>query len=429
VTSTIISVIIKYGVVMKIFYSWQSDIDENINRYFIFNALEEAKKLLEKEVSFNIEIDQATRNEPGTPAIPETIFKKIDDSSIFIADITLINEKSVQKRTPNPNVLIELGYAIKKHSFDKIILIFNSEFGTPEEFPFDIKHRRLTQYKYNSGMDKKDTLKRLTSVLMNAILLIDKKTMTKEKINIFFYNKDEDKQYGENLSINDVIYQKLTENDFLEGINFNEISELKQKMKLTEWQEYLFKEKKEIMERRVKFDKSTGMPFIVEHTVKDPYETKDYYIKYMAASLIQLNKYKLEFLIKNNNEQTMKNVKIILKTEKKNRIYRAKDIPNLPPCSTLTPLAYGIPQNTEPLFFQKKEYGDYTTFEYEKDNIYSDEEYILEEPLYISLKRQEVIKIEYTIYCDNLSGIKGILVVNMNNELRDLTPMEVFLKL
>lgn len=414
---------------MKIFYSWQSDIDENINRYFIFSALKEAKKIIENETGFDIEIDQATRNIPGTPDITETIYKKIDECSIFLADITLINDKTAQKRTPNPNVLIELGYAIRKPGFEKIILIFNNEFGIPKELPFDINHRRPMQYKYNNSIDKKTTLQNLTTELVKAILLIDKKTMTKEKIDLVFYNKEEGKQYGKDCTINDVIYQKLTENDFLNGINFDIIKEYKDGKKLTEWQEYLFKEKKESMERKVAVDAMSGMKYLVEYSFKDQYETKDYYIKYMLASLIWLNKYKLEFIIKNNNEQTMKNVKIVLKTEKRDRIDRAEDLPNLPPRSTFTVMVNRMHKNDEKLFFQKKEYGEYITFEYEKNNLYADEEYILEEPLYISLKEQELIKIEYTVYSDNLPKITGILEVNMNNKFKDLSPMEVFLKL
>jgi len=414
---------------MNIFYSWQSDIDENINRYFIFSALKEAKKILANETAFDIEIDQATRNEPGTPDIPETIFNKIDECSIFIADITFINDSSIKRRTPNPNVLIELGYAIKKLGFEKIILIFNSEFGTPKEFPFDINHRRLMQYKYNSNMDKKATLKILTSELVKAILLIDKKTITKDKIDFVFYNKEEAKQYGKNYSINEVIYQRLTENDFLNGIDFDIIKEYKNEKKFTEWQEYLFKEKKENLERKVAIDAMSGMKYLVGYSIKDQFETKDYYIKYMHASLIWLNKYKLEFMIKNNNEQTMKNVKIVLKTEKKNRINRAEDLPNLPPRSTFTVMVSRMQKDGESLFFQKKEYGEYITYEYEKNNLYADEEYILEEPLYITLKEQSLIKIEYTIYSDNLPKITGILEVSMNNKFKELTPMDVFLKL
>jgi len=404
--------------------------DGNINRYFIQQALDEAVKNLKTKGAFNdIEIDQATRDEPGTPDIPDNILKKIDECSIFVADITFINEKSAKRRIPNPNVLIELGYAVKKHGFEKIIVIFNSEFGKPEELPFDIKHRKITPYQYNSSMDKNTALLDLTNELEKAILIIDRKTITKEKIDFILYNRDEGKQYEENFTINAVIYKRLTEDDFIRGMNYNELRELKERKKFSEWQEYLYKEIKEYKERKAAFTAMIGKQILSVGTVINQDETKDYYNKYMISSLIWLNTYKFDFLIKNNNEQTLKNVKIVLKTEKKNRIKRKFDFPNLPSSSILSSMIYGIQQNNEQPIFQIKEYGDYIDFEYMKDNLYASEEYILDEPLYIPLHEQDVVKIEYTIFSDNLSKINGILEINMKNEVKTLLPTDVFYKL
>ena len=414
---------------MKVFYSWQSDIDGNINRFFIFKALQSVAKNLESRENFDVIIDQATRDEPGTPDIPDTIFKKIDGCSIFIADISFINGKTAKRQTPNPNVLLELGYAVKKLGFEKIILIFNNEYGKPEKLPFDIKHRRPMQYKYNENMDKNVALNKLTGDLENAILLIDRKTMTKEKIDFVFYDRDEGKQYGKSCLINSMIYKRLTESDFLHGIDFEAIKKYKGEKELTEWQKYLFKEKKESVERKYAIDKMSGMKYIVEGTVVDQFETKDYYDKYMIASLVRRNICKFDFLIRNNNEHTMKNIKIVLKTEKKNRIRRENDFPDLPPSSTLAVMVPRMRQDTERSLFQRKLDGDYVIFEYIKDNLYTDEEYILDEPLYIPLKENDLIKIEYTIYSENLPNINGILELNMKNEVKELTPMDVFYKL
>jgi hypothetical protein len=65
---------------MKIFYSWQSDIEGKINRYFILDALKEAVKNLKNEGAFvDIEIDQATRDKPGMPDIPDTVLDLFDN--------------------------------------------------------------------------------------------------------------------------------------------------------------------------------------------------------------------------------------------------------------------------------------------------------------------------------------------------------------
>jgi hypothetical protein len=50
---------------LQLFYSWQSDTDEQLNRYFVQGALKMAVQNLEYE----IEVDEATRGVPGSPSI------------------------------------------------------------------------------------------------------------------------------------------------------------------------------------------------------------------------------------------------------------------------------------------------------------------------------------------------------------------------
>lgn len=130
-----------------IFYSWQSDLPNNTNWGFIEDCLDTAIKELKRiePVSINIDKDRATRNETGSPDITESIFSKISNSSVFIADISIINNiekinkeeykstvfvqgqpiivNKVQniniRKTPNPNVMIELGYAARTLGWGK----------------------------------------------------------------------------------------------------------------------------------------------------------------------------------------------------------------------------------------------------------------------------------------------------------------------
>lgn len=101
---------------VTIFNSWQSDLPNNKNRGFIENALQKAKKrVLEDNRNISdIEIISDSRGEEGTPDLVESIFSKIDSCDIFVADISIINLNVESRVTPNPNVLIELGYAIPK---------------------------------------------------------------------------------------------------------------------------------------------------------------------------------------------------------------------------------------------------------------------------------------------------------------------------
>ena len=63
---------------------------------------------------------------------------------------------------PNPNVLIELGYAIKTLGWSKIICLFNSQTGKIEDLPFDINHNRVTAY--TSNLENKKRISEIISL-------------------------------------------------------------------------------------------------------------------------------------------------------------------------------------------------------------------------------------------------------------------------
>jgi hypothetical protein len=58
-------------------------------------------------------IESDMRGTPGSQDIVNTLFKKIAGSDIFIADVNLVFTSLFRKDSisPNPNVLIELGFA------------------------------------------------------------------------------------------------------------------------------------------------------------------------------------------------------------------------------------------------------------------------------------------------------------------------------
>ncbi|MEJ0092704.1 MAG: hypothetical protein WDN46_04515 [Methylocella sp.] len=60
-----------------------------------------------------IKVDRDTRDVPGSPPIMETIFAKIDEAAVFLADLTYVAERIGGKKAPNPNVCIEHGYALR----------------------------------------------------------------------------------------------------------------------------------------------------------------------------------------------------------------------------------------------------------------------------------------------------------------------------
>lgn len=129
---------------ITIFYAWQSDRPSNINRYFIRYALNIAAQRINDDSSSDIEvaIDSDTEGCVGTPPVTETILKKIRNADIFSADLTFVARTDDGKQIPNPNVLIEHGYALKALTFEAMMPIMNTFFGEAKELPFDLSHVR-----------------------------------------------------------------------------------------------------------------------------------------------------------------------------------------------------------------------------------------------------------------------------------------------
>lgn len=153
----------------KIFYSWQSDLNHEFNWKLIEKCLHNSITFVNKSSKhINFSIDLATRGLPGSPDIVDSIFKKIENSSIFIADITPITSIG-DKGIPNPNVLIELGFAVNVLGWDNIICINNKAYGKIEQLPFDIKQRRITTYKLERSQDVIRQSKVLTEIFNVAI--------------------------------------------------------------------------------------------------------------------------------------------------------------------------------------------------------------------------------------------------------------------
>ena len=115
-----------------VFYSWQSDLPNATNRGLIQSALEVAAAAIAGDDTVDVEpvIDRDTEGVAGSPDIASTIFGKIDASDIVVADVSIVSDSSAKRHAPNPNVLIEVGFALKSHNFERVILVFNGAFGT-----------------------------------------------------------------------------------------------------------------------------------------------------------------------------------------------------------------------------------------------------------------------------------------------------------
>lgn len=132
-----------------VFFSWQLDTPATIGRNFIKESLELACRDIASRVQVNeadrdLFVDSDTKDVPGQPPIADTIFKKIDSAGVYVADLTFIGRRINGRLTPNPNVLIEYGWALKSLGFERIICIMNEAYGEPSDanLPFNLKHVR-----------------------------------------------------------------------------------------------------------------------------------------------------------------------------------------------------------------------------------------------------------------------------------------------
>ena len=77
----------------KIFYSWQSDTPSK-ERKLIDSALKNVCERILRERGIKLVLDESTLGESGMPSITETVLRKIDDSEIFLCDLTPVIEFS-----------------------------------------------------------------------------------------------------------------------------------------------------------------------------------------------------------------------------------------------------------------------------------------------------------------------------------------------
>lgn len=73
---------------IKVFYSWQSDLPNSTTRGLIQSSIEATVRNMRDTVE--VTADRDTQGVYGSPDIVETIFSKIDDCDIFVADVSAV---------------------------------------------------------------------------------------------------------------------------------------------------------------------------------------------------------------------------------------------------------------------------------------------------------------------------------------------------
>lgn len=157
-----------------VFYAWQSDSPPQENRFFIREALKGALRMITKsgDGALPLKYDDATRNAAGSVMIVDSILAKIDACDVFVGDISIISSaEEGSRRVPNPNVMMEVGWAAARLGWNRVVLIFNKATGKIEtDVPFDVRGRLILQYEFSSSTaDKKTVEKTLEGILAGAI--------------------------------------------------------------------------------------------------------------------------------------------------------------------------------------------------------------------------------------------------------------------
>jgi len=137
-----------------VFWSWQNDLPKRENRTFLREALAAAIKRVNAGLAIDepdgeadrIALDHATKDTPGMADISRTILDKIKTCAVTVADVTPIARSEKDKALPNPNVMVELGYAMHAIGEGRVIAVLNMAHGRIEELPFDIRNRRVMTY-------------------------------------------------------------------------------------------------------------------------------------------------------------------------------------------------------------------------------------------------------------------------------------------
>lgn len=138
----------------NIFYSWQSHIDGCNNREYIKAEIDSAVAKIKSEVK----LLEDSRGSKGAADIPDDILKKIASSDIFICDVTPVHTDDKQRALPNPNVMFELGYAVRSLGWNRIICVCNEAYGSVSTQPFDISKHYINTYCKKEGEENEREL-------------------------------------------------------------------------------------------------------------------------------------------------------------------------------------------------------------------------------------------------------------------------------
>jgi len=177
-----------------IFFSWQSDTQTLTGRNLIERALQRAIATVAADADIDpadreLAVDRDSVGVPGSPPLVETIFGKVDRAAAFLSDLTYVAERADGRRMPNPNVLIEHGWALKALSWRRVFSVMNVARGHPDDhpLPFDLQHFKRPIF-YDCSEDADEDTRRaaregLTRQFVSALrAILDDEVLRAERV-------------------------------------------------------------------------------------------------------------------------------------------------------------------------------------------------------------------------------------------------------
>ena len=133
----------------------------------------------EGETRLALHIDHDRQGVSGSPDLARVILDKIEQSAVFVADVTLTGIVSTEKdpspvkKFINSNVAIELGYALHALTDRALLMVMNEYYGERSALPFDLQTKAgHIIYALSPDADKKQikaASQKLTSEFVAAL--------------------------------------------------------------------------------------------------------------------------------------------------------------------------------------------------------------------------------------------------------------------
>lgn len=415
-----------------VFFSWASDLPNATNRTLIQNALTDSIKAINKNENVQLEVclDRDTAGVPGSPPIADTIFDKILNSNLFVCDVSIINPEQVGRKTPNPNVLIELGFAVRHLSWDDIVCVCNTEYGAVEELPFDLRHRRIVKYGAKNNEKKQEAKTYLTRILTEILTTrIKLHERFSNIVDINFYDIQSSSNLGKLIKATGKFKEPISREAFVRtatlesiGVERPEKRSALERMsfrnfsKQDSWKDYLA----DLISDREKLETSPGKAIVKAF---GHFENPQYFesmVDFISKNDCTIP---IRVCVSGVGSKTIKQVRVELHWNNADHveIYNEDSLPKKPSKNLMPHLL----ENNSRSNCLVERFTERTVVSYQFDAIHPGQTVVADEDFFVCSTSSKVCSIEVRIYSDNNQPVVIPMEITFIIEKREMGQLEV----